>query len=235
LLLALLSLAANIFFLFFFFSIELSHTVYKSFFSLFLFFFHFFNIKYLLILSDIIYTFDIHLTHISIFNIVYFWLNILAATRSLTDLKIVHSGASTAGSLPAGAVVKEWTVNDAASEGPYLQMYRGTGAYDTKTLKFYDDANVAKSFFGDYSVAHVDCGLMPCPTSNLQICSRIICPSGTKLDDSGNCVLCPTSAAGNTFSTRTMNPFQGAYYTVDTVACDACADYGMNNEGEVRC
>jgi hypothetical protein len=40
------------------------------------------SVQYLLILSDIIYTFDIHLTLISIFNIVYFLFNILFRATS---------------------------------------------------------------------------------------------------------------------------------------------------------
>ena len=154
-----------------------------------------------------------------------------ASTRSLTDLKIMHSGASMQGPTPPSSSVSTWAATETTNTGPYVQMYRGAGDYDTKTMKNYDDSNVAKSYFGDYSVAHVDCGLMACPTSNLQICSRIICPSGTKLDDSGNCVLCPTSAAGNTFSSRTMNPYQSAYYAVDTITCDACNDFELNYAG----
>ena len=151
---------------------------------------------------------------------------------SPTDLKVMHSGASweaAAGSRPTASSIATWAAADATNSGPYVQMYRGTGAYDEETMMFYDDANAKKSFFGEQSVAHVDCGLMPCPTSHLQICSRIICPSGTTLDDAGDCVLCPTSAAGNTYIDRAnMNPFQGAYYTVDMVTCDACDDKHLN-------
>ena len=92
-----------------------------------------------------------------------------------------------------------------------------------------------KNYFGGSSVAHVDCGLMPCPVNKLQICSRILCQPGTQLDDNGNCALCPTTPTLSTYKNAfaSMTPVTTSFYSMDVIKCTDCNSVAYNYIGEI--
>ena len=98
-----------------------------------------------------------------------------------------------------------------------------------------NEANKDKNYFGGSSVAHVDCGLMPCPVNKLQICSRILCQPGTQLDDNGNCALCPTTPTLSTYKNAlaSMTPVTTSFYSMDVIKCTDCNSVAYNYIGEI--
>ena len=98
-----------------------------------------------------------------------------------------------------------------------------------------NEANKDKNYFGGSSVAHVDCGLMPCPVNKLQICSRILCQPGTQLDDNGNCALCPTTPTLSTYKNAlaSMTPVTTSFYSMDVIKCTDCNSVAYNYIGTI--